>query len=71
MCIRDSGGSGDTNGHGGGGGSSYIDQTRIQAGSTLGGTDETPGNNADPDRGTAGQGGAQNASGTNGKLLII
>ena len=65
------GGSGDTNGHGGGGGSSYIDQTRIQAGSTLGGTNETPGNNADADRGTAGQGGAQGTSGTNGKLLII
>ncbi len=64
------GGSGDTNGHGGGGGSSYIDQTRIEAGSTLGGTDEVPGNNADPSRGVAGNGGAYNASGADGKFII-
>ena len=51
------GGSGDINGHGGGGGSSFIDQTRIIAGSTLAGNNEVPANNADADRGVAGQGG--------------
>ena len=65
------GGSGDTNGHGGGGGASYIDQTRIEAGTTSGGTNETPGNNGDADRGVAGEGGAQNASGTDAKFIII
>ena len=64
------GGSGDTNGHGGGGGSSFVDQTRVIAGSTLGGTDEVPGNNADPNRGVAGNGGNANASGTDGKFII-
>lgn len=64
------GGSGDVNGHGGGGGSSFIDQTRIIAGSTLAGNNEVPANNADADRGVAGQGGAQNQSGTDGKFII-
>ena len=64
------GGSGDTNGHGGGGGSSFIDHTRVIAGSTLGGTDEVPGNNADPNRGVAGNGGNAGASGTDGKFII-
>ena len=64
------GGSGDVNGHGGGGGASFIDQTRIIAGSTLAGNNEVPANNADADRGVAGQGGAQNQSGTDGKFII-
>lgn len=64
------GGSGDVNGHGAGGGSGFIDQTRIIAGSTSAGNNETPANNADPDRGVAGQGGSQNQSGTDGKFII-
>lgn len=65
------GGSGDVNGHGGGGGAGFIDQTRIIAGSYSAGSNEIPGNDADPNRGVAGQGGIPNQSGTDGKFAII
>ena len=40
------------------------------AGSTSAGNNETPANNADPDRGVAGQGGITDQSGTDGKFII-
>lgn len=67
VAVEDSGVS---NGHGGGGGAGYIDQTRIIAGSSATGNNETPANNADADRGLAGVGGAQNSPGTDGKFII-
>ena len=72
------GGGGDTGGYGGGGGSGYIHPTLISSGTLTSGNLETPGNNSDSDRGTAGAGGNNGVtgsvgsnSGNNGKILFL
>ena len=61
------GGGGNGNvGAGGGGGSSLVPA----GGTTTTASGSTPGNNADPDRGTAGQGGLLGNAGDNGRVVL-
>ena len=68
------GGGGHTSGAyvgGGGGGSGYLHPTYITNGTTTTGSYSTPANSADPDRGTAGQGGTNGSdNATDGKIII-
>jgi len=65
------GGGGHTSGAYGGGGSGYLHPTYITNGTTTTGSYSTPANSADPDRGSAGQGGTNGSdNATDGKIII-
>jgi hypothetical protein len=55
---------------GGGGGSGYFNPALVLSATLYAGTGTTPGNNSDPNRGTAGNAGAASTSGSAGKVIV-
>lgn len=64
------GGASTTRGGGGGGGSSYTNTSIVTSSSTSAGSGQTPGNDTDLYRGSAGNGGAAGAAGSTGLMVI-
>jgi hypothetical protein len=66
------GGSGDCGSYanGGSGGNGYINTTYVSDGTTLSGSEESPGNPNDPDRNGAGSGQTTNIAGVAGRVYI-
>jgi len=64
------GGGGDAGGDAGGGGSGTANLSYVGNAYGFTGSGSTPAESADPDRGTAGQGGTNNTAGTAGRIYI-